>query len=623
MTTSVFSTDNWKQLWVVVLAIALTLFNGAPSFSQSTRTLFREYDKVMAHATNSYAEINATLTEGEKLSANGHMDETAKLLEKSHTELQTVADDLLTCELIINKSSSHDRAVLDKKRELSELIPANARRVCSSGAILGNVYRMTSAPGRAIAPCQQALNIDNFTEPHHKKSCLLTLSDVYRLLGDTTSAEKYLHLAGDENNEYLRWYALYLDKGQLKAAQQVIEKSLSEPTRRGTSKAICCFADGSILALQGQKEVAEGKYMQGQSLLANSSSVLNQSHKLWIGRCERDLQHYSQAIKTLSGILDSSLISADGRCEAFLIRAFCFAKTGDHAKAREDLNQATMYLPNMPRFKNDYLEVSSLISSNPAHDISPSGQRFALVVGISDFAEEGIPHLRYAAKDAKDLSSFLITSLKFAPAHVRTLTDQDATRENILDALGDHWLPTVTKENDVILIFIASHGTPSYRDVGALSYVACHDTKKDRLFTTAIPMQQICSLLCQRLKGRKHIVVLDTCYSGAASLSPFLEQDTKERHENIDPTMLVTGAQQLVLSSSSPKELSWESKRYQNGVFTHNLMSMLSQHIRSRSLQNEFEGLIQAVQSEVQKDDGVTQVPCCAGAWTGTELFDR
>jgi hypothetical protein len=67
----------------------------------------------------------------------------------------------------------------------------------------------------------------------------------------------------------------------------------------------------------------------------------------------------------------------------------------------------------------------------------------------------------HAAKDAADFAKFLIEKGNFTADHVLTLTKEKATRDNIKDAIGDTWLPSRVLEDDLVLIFASTHGSPS------------------------------------------------------------------------------------------------------------------------------------------------------------------
>src|SRR5437870_10260519 len=98
----------------------------------------------------------------------------------------------------------------------------------------------------------------------------------------------------------------------------------------------------------------------------------------------------------------------------------------------------------------------------------PIADKWALVIGISRFEDPSL-RLKYAAKDAMDFYDFLINQAHFSADHVKLLIDEDATRERVLDELGDKWLPRVALPDDLVLIYVSSHGTPSGVDVGGVN----------------------------------------------------------------------------------------------------------------------------------------------------------
>src|ERR1700722_14941486 len=78
-------------------------------------------------------------------------------------------------------------------------------------------------------------------------------------------------------------------------------------------------------------------------------------------------------------------------------------------------------------------------------DLSPGavGDKWAVVIGIADFSDPGVPKLKYSSKDAKDFYDYLTSDAggHFQRDHVRLLLDADATKVNIMDTLGDSFLP--------------------------------------------------------------------------------------------------------------------------------------------------------------------------------------
>lgn len=246
---------------------------------------------------------------------------------------------------------------------------------------------------------------------------------------------------------------------------------------------------------------------------------------------------------------------------------------------------------------------------------SPVADKWALIVGISKFNDEKI-NLKFAAKDATDFADFLIKHENFAPDHVLLLTDDKATRKNILESLGSKWLPRLAMPSDLVVLYFSTHGSPSDIDEGGVNYLIAHDTELDNLYATGIPMQDLVHMIKGRVHSDRIVIFLDACHSGATTA------DGKGivRVSNVDADAVVQGTGQLVISSSAPNERSWESKNDSNGVFTKHLISALSKNGVATTLGSAFGDLKQEVQAEVLRDRAQLQTPVMRSKWQGADL---
>lgn len=247
---------------------------------------------------------------------------------------------------------------------------------------------------------------------------------------------------------------------------------------------------------------------------------------------------------------------------------------------------------------------------------TPVQDKWALVVGISQFANSQL-NLKYAAKDAQDFRDFLVGKCNFAPDHVKLLQNEQATKDRILDVLGDSWLPRVSLPDDLVVIFISSHGSPSDLDVAGVNYVVAHDTNPDKLFTTGIPIQTLAQTIKDRVHSKRVLVILDACHSGGAGESKGLI-----RSSNVDASAIAQGTGHMVICSSAKSEASWESKKYPNGVFTHTLIEALQSKGTNTKLTEAFGSLKTGVQQQVAAERGVMQTPVLEmSKWKGEDLL--
>lgn len=245
----------------------------------------------------------------------------------------------------------------------------------------------------------------------------------------------------------------------------------------------------------------------------------------------------------------------------------------------------------------------------------PIADKWALVVGISKFQDPTIS-LKYASKDAADFADYLVKEAHFAPDHVRLLTDEKATRENIMAQVGDKWLPRVAEPDDLVIIYVSSHGSPQSMDVSGISYLLAHNTDKDSLYATGIPVQDLTRMIKERVHSQRIIVILDACHSGAAKA----DEKGVFRSHNVNADAVSQGTGQLVICSSEPSQVSWESASYPNGVFTHHLIGGLKQKGEFTSLGEAFEYVRDKVKTQVLRERGELQQPVLKSKWQGESL---
>jgi hypothetical protein len=251
----------------------------------------------------------------------------------------------------------------------------------------------------------------------------------------------------------------------------------------------------------------------------------------------------------------------------------------------------------------------------PAVENRPVKDKWALVVGISKFANPKL-NLRCAAKDAEDFYKYLTTEGNFAPDHVKLLTDEKATQREILSELGNRWLPRVANPDDLVVIYVSSHGSASEMDVGGVNYIVAHDTDIDDLYTTGIEMQELARTIKRRVHSDRVVVILDACHSGAANA------DAKglTRMGNLNADDISQGSGQLVISSSQPSQVSWELKDQSNSAFTTYLIAGLKKQGDGTRLGDAFGFMKDKVQETVLRERGVLQTPVLKSQWQGNEL---
>ncbi len=244
---------------------------------------------------------------------------------------------------------------------------------------------------------------------------------------------------------------------------------------------------------------------------------------------------------------------------------------------------------------------------------SPVADKWAVVIGISQFKNPRW-NLNFPDKDATDFAKFLTQKCNFAADHVKVLTNSAATRERIMTDVGSQWLPQNAKPNDLVCIYIATHGTSTALDVAHRNFLMAYDTDPTNPFATGIELQDLAKNVVRRLQSKRVVLILDTCHSGAA------ETGSKGMPvaNPLNMADLLQGTGHLIIASAAANQTAHDSTRYKNGIFTKHLIDGLSKHTK---LTEAFNYASLRVQDESTRDFKEPQTPILKDAeWKGVEL---
>jgi hypothetical protein len=223
--------------------------------------------------------------------------------------------------------------------------------------------------------------------------------------------------------------------------------------------------------------------------------------------------------------------------------------------------------------------------------LPPLRTKWALIVGISKFSDAGL-NLNFTGKDAKDLAAVLVDPKvgRFPSSNVHTLTE-DVTTRRLKEELN--WLARMAEPDDLVVIFLASHGTSRSQDTADVNYVVTSDTDlkdQDTLFSTAVGMAELSDVVRTRIRARRTVILLDTCHSGAAGVAN--RERALEVSESAPSTSVLErigqGVGRAIVSSSQENQNSYEGAPYQNGYFTHFLMETLRKDNGMDTVQQMF-----------------------------------
>ena len=188
---------------------------------------------------------------------------------------------------------------------------------------------------------------------------------------------------------------------------------------------------------------------------------------------------------------------------------------------------------------------------------------YALVVGIAKYQNlTEAQNLKYSERDAESMYSILISPEggNFRAENVHRLIGPKATLANLKHEV-EVWLPSVTKDDDRVLIYFAGHGFVA----NGRAYMATYDIRpgsESSVAATGYPMDSLGSDFGSRIRGKWKVLITDACHSGAISL---------EAIATINRNLADLNRSVFVLSASRDREESFESPDWGggHGLFTY------------------------------------------------------
>ncbi|MBL7820542.1 MAG: tetratricopeptide repeat protein [Saprospiraceae bacterium] len=202
------------------------------------------------------------------------------------------------------------------------------------------------------------------------------------------------------------------------------------------------------------------------------------------------------------------------------------------------------------------------------------GKTYAVVVGISDYQDSGIPDLRFADKDAHAFADFLRSPAGGAldENHLKVLINQQATAAQFAIALD--WLWEVAKENDRVFIYFSGHGDVEKRSLSQPGYLLCWDAPaKVYMAGGALnvrDLKEVVSTLSIQNKA-KVILITDACRSGKLSGSGV--DGAQATTSNLSQQF----ANEVKILSCQPNEYSIEGEQWGGGrgAFSYHLINSI------------------------------------------------
>lgn len=175
-----------------------------------------------------------------------------------------------------------------------------------------------------------------------------------------------------------------------------------------------------------------------------------------------------------------------------MISSSSFADVAEK-KIMDIYKENNMPMPLSSSEKDTYLTLSDSL-----YDGFGEKEYWAVLVGINNYPGQS-NDLPYSINEITSFKNALLQGRNWLPSHIRIVSDKNATREGIFDAL--EWLDEQEDENDVSVFYYVGHGSQDY---GVNESLSVYNSK---IYDEELDIQ------LDNLEGRV-VIILDCCYSG-------------------------------------------------------------------------------------------------------------
>ena len=247
------------------------------------------------------------------------------------------------------------------------------------------------------------------------------------------------------------------------------------------------------------------------------------------------------------------------------------------------------------------------------------GERYALIIGISEYQDSAIRDLEYADDDARAIYEFLASpaaGMNGIPReNMRLLVDEQADILSIKDALAE--LQSRADEDDVVIFYLAAHGVTDPRNG---YFILAHNTLHNQLVSRGLPMNEITESL-GRTEAHMKIAFVDACHAGGMGERTSRAVDNNIANELFVESMRSSPGGWVTFTAAEGAQESAEGEEWGggHGVFTWFLLEGMRglADLNGDRVVN-IDELFEYTRDEVASATGRRQIPKVDGA-----AFDR
>ena len=198
---------------------------------------------------------------------------------------------------------------------------------------------------------------------------------------------------------------------------------------------------------------------------------------------------------------------------------------------------------------------------------------YALLIGVG-------ADLPVTVKDATAIGAVLVNPEKAAykPENVVILTEQDATRENVLRELKNLVQKTEKTDEATVIVYYSGHGGQYQNEASSDYYLLTHGYDPSNRDGTMVRGDEF-SRLIDQIKAKKLLVMIDCCHAAGIIGQPLLKLKSPDSgivNSNIELLrQLNTGEGKVFITSCDDDEQSVILPNSENSLFTEVILESL------------------------------------------------
>ena len=214
---------------------------------------------------------------------------------------------------------------------------------------------------------------------------------------------------------------------------------------------------------------------------------------------------------------------------------------------------------------------SSAQVNTPNQQTITKGKTYAVVIGISDYGNGGIPHLKYADRDASAFAEYLSSPAggQVPRDQIRLLLNEDASLLNVDQALK--WLVQKCNAGDLAYFYFSGHGDVENSTIYPAGFLLCYNAPVNNYNISSLEVRRLNDFAntISRATGGQVIMITDACHSGT------LVGSENKGQSLVGAELLKVQDRETRITSCSSEEKSWESDDLGGGrgLFSFNLVN--------------------------------------------------